>query len=97
MFLSFRFATGSLWFAIGCHGAWDWTQTYLVGLSTTGAGYDPALIQIKQTGSALWVGSQMATESGVLFVLMTLCGLALALAYAAAAGRLPPLTQRLHA
>ncbi|HZT02300.1 MAG TPA: type II CAAX endopeptidase family protein [Steroidobacteraceae bacterium] len=97
MFLSFRFATGTLWFAIGFHGAWDWTETYLVGLSTTGGGYDPALIQITQTGPAFWVGSQQATESGALFILIVLCVLAIAITYATAVGRLPPLTRQLGA
>lgn len=95
MFLSLRFATGSLWFGIGFHGAWDWTQTYLVGLSTTGAHYDPALVQITQTGPSFWVGSQQAIESGALFMLIVLSVLVVALSVASAAGRLPAWTQRL--
>lgn len=97
MFLSLRFATGSLWFGIGFHGAWDWTQTFLVGLSTTGATHDPALVQIRQTGPAFWVGSQQAIESGALFMLIVLCLLVVALAFASAVGRLPPWRQRLSA
>jgi membrane protease YdiL (CAAX protease family) len=97
MFLSLRFATGSLWFGIGFHGAWDWTQTYLVGLSTTGAHYDPALVQFVQTGPSFWVGSQQAIESGALFMLIVLCVLVVALGVASAAGRLPRWTQRLSA
>jgi membrane protease YdiL (CAAX protease family) len=80
MFLSLRFATGSLWFPIGFHGAWDWTQTYLVGLSTAGTRHDPALVQVRQTGPSLWVGSQQGIEGGVLFVLIALGILVLAIA-----------------
>jgi uncharacterized protein len=97
-FLSLRFATGSLWFPIGFHAAWDWTQVYLVGLATTGtAGYDPALVQIRQTGPHFWVGTQEAIEGGALFMLITLGVLAVALIHAATAGRSPPWTRRLSA
>ena len=96
MFLSLRFATGSLWFPIGFHGAWDWTQTYFVGLSTTGTGgYDTSLLQIRQTGPSFWVGDQQAIESGLLFMLIELGLLALALVYASVVGKSPPWTQRL--
>lgn len=97
VFLSLRFASGSLWFAIGFHGAWDWTQTYLVGLATTGSANDPALVQIRQTGRSFWVGNQQATEGGVLFLLIEISVLIVALAYAASIDRSPPWTQRLRA
>ncbi|HZS57623.1 MAG TPA: type II CAAX endopeptidase family protein [Gemmatimonadaceae bacterium] len=97
LFLSLRFAFGSLWFAIGFHGAWDWTQTYLVGLATTGTGNDPALVQITQSGPALWVGNQQATEAGLLFLLIATSVLIVALTYAAAVGRSPSWTQPLRA
>jgi uncharacterized protein len=96
MFLALRFATGSLWFPIGFHGAWDWTQTYFVGLATTGTqGYDPALIQVHQTGPTFWVGSQQAIESGLLFILIALGMLVLALVYISVFGKSPPWTKRL--
>jgi len=96
MFLSLRFATGSLWFPIGFHGAWDWAQTHFLGLSTTGTpGYDPALVQIRQTGPPFWVGDQQAIESGLLFMLIALGLLALALVYASVVGKSPPWMQQL--
>lgn len=95
MFLLFRFATGSLWFAMGFHGAWDWTQTYLVGLSTTGVKHNPALVQIVQTGPPFWVGRQQAIESGALFILISLAVIACTLLYAAHVGKLPLWRQRL--
>jgi membrane protease YdiL (CAAX protease family) len=96
MFLALRFATGSLWFPIGFHGAWDWTQTYFVGLATTGTqGYDPALIHIRQSGPTFWVGNQQAIESGLLFILIALGLLVLALVYVSAFGKPAPWTKRL--
>jgi hypothetical protein len=96
MFLALRLATGSLWFPIGFHGAWDWTQTYFVGLSAPGAqGYDPALIQVRQTGPTFWVGSEQAIESGLLFILIALGVLVLALVYVSVSGKSPRWTQRL--
>jgi membrane protease YdiL (CAAX protease family) len=95
MFLALRYASGSLWFHIGFHGAWDWSQTYFVGLSTTGSPGDPALVRITQTGPALWVGDQQAIESGLTFLLIDAVLLTLALMYAAAVGRSPPWLQRL--
>lgn len=86
--LMLRFASGSLWLPIGFHGAWDWTQTYLVGLSTAGRqGYDPALAQVRQTGPSFWVGNGQAIEAGALFMLIELIVLGLALLYTAVAGR----------
>jgi uncharacterized protein len=96
MFLSLRIATGSLWFPIGFHAAWDWTQTYFVGLATTGtSSYDPALVQIRQTGPSFWVGDQQAIESGLLFILMALGLLALGLVYTIVAGKSPLWMQQL--
>ena len=64
-----RFATGSLWYPIGAHGAWDWAQTYFIGLSSFGTPHDPALIHVRQSGPALWVGDGQAIEGGLLFLL----------------------------
>jgi len=98
MFLAMRIATGSLWFPIGFHGAWDWTQTYFMGLATTGTqGYDPALIQVRQTGPTFWVGNQQVIESGLLFMLIALCLLVLALVYVSVFGKSPAWTKPLAA
>jgi hypothetical protein len=96
MFIALRFATGSLWFPIGFHGAWDWTQTYLVGLSTAGApGYNPALVQVRVSGPALWIGNGFAIEGGLLFILLSSLVLAIALIYAARHGNAPTWNARL--
>jgi hypothetical protein len=58
------------------------------GLATTGTqGYDPALIQVRQTGPTFWVGYQQATESGLLFILIAQGLLVLALVYVSVFGK----------
>jgi hypothetical protein len=96
-FLAMRFASGSLWFPIGFHALWDWTQTYLVGLSFSGQGYDPSLVHVIQSGPAVWVGGGDTIESGLLYrsaiVLITI----VALLYARQVRKTVPWTRRLNA
>ncbi|HEY3949002.1 type II CAAX endopeptidase family protein [Phenylobacterium sp.] len=95
-FTILRIATGSLWFPIGFHAAWDWTQTYLIGVGNVGqAGHDPALVKVSQTGPGLWVGQAPAIEGGLFYAIAVLGVLAMALAYAAMRGRAPRWTERL--
>jgi membrane protease YdiL (CAAX protease family) len=93
-----RLATGSLWFPIGFHAAWDWVQVYLIGVANVGQpGHDPALVRVSQSGPGLWVGTAPAIEGGLIYSLAILSTLAAAVAYAAARGRLPHWTRRLDA
>jgi membrane protease YdiL (CAAX protease family) len=93
-----RLATGSLWFPIGFHAAWDWVQVYLIGVANVGQpGHDPALVRVSQSGPGLWVGQAPAIEGGLIYSLAILGALAAALAYAAWRGRLPQWTRRLDA
>ncbi|WP_293382061.1 type II CAAX endopeptidase family protein [Phenylobacterium sp.] len=91
VFTILRFATGSLWFPMGLHAAWDWTQTFLVGVGNVGArpGHDPALVHVAQGGPGLWVGQAPSIEGGLIYALAAAAALAAAWAYAAARGRLP--------
>lgn len=68
MFLALRLVSGSLWLPIGFHALYDWTQTYLIGLSSSSPAHDPALIHLVRTGPALWVGVPPSIESGLLFM-----------------------------
>ena len=95
MFLAMRFATGSLWFPIGFHAMWDWTQSYLVGLSSAGTKNDPSLIQISQSGPSMWVGGGEALEFGFLYTGVATLALIIALIYGKYAGRTVPWTRRL--
>lgn len=95
MFLCMRFATGSLWFPIGFHALWDWTQSYLVGLSSAGAKNDPSLIQISQSGPSMWVGGGDALEFGFLYTGVATLALMIALAYGKYMGRPVPWSRKL--
>jgi membrane protease YdiL (CAAX protease family) len=97
MFLVMRFVTGSLWFPIGFHAMFDWTQTYLVGLSTTGDPHDPSLIHISQSGPSLWVGGGQAMDPGLFYVFAAVLTTILALAYGKCVGRTVPWRRRLSA
>ena len=92
-FIIMRFATGSLWFPIGFHALYDWTQTYLVGLAPP-PGYDPAVVQIHQSGPALWVGGAQL-EFGLLDVSSILVVTVLVLVYGWHTRRIPSWTRRL--
>jgi membrane protease YdiL (CAAX protease family) len=62
--------TGSAWWAIGCHAAWDWAETFFYG--TADSGYAPKghLLTTAPAGSALWSGGTDGPE-GSLLVLPT--------------------------
>ena len=95
-FTILRFATGSLWFPIGFHAAWDWVQVYLIGVANVGqSGHDPALVKVSQSGPGLWVGQAPAIEGGLIYSIAILGALAAAAGYAAWRGRRPPWTRRL--
>ena len=97
VFTVLRIATGSLWLPIGLHAAWDWTQTYLIGLATVGQpGHDPALVKVSQSGPSFWVGQAPAIEGGLLYAIIAIGALAAALAYAAQRGHAPRWTRRLN-
>ena len=91
VFTLLRVATGSLWFPIGFHAAWDWVQTYLVGAANIGARpeHDPALVHVTQSGPMLWVGQAPSIEGGLIYAIAVLGALGVACAYSVARGRLP--------
>jgi membrane protease YdiL (CAAX protease family) len=93
-FLIMRFATGSLWFPIGFHAMFDWTQTYPLGMSA-GSGPDPSLIQFHLSGPPVWVGSD--TDPGLLYPASALLALGIALLYGRHKGMRIPWSRRLDA
>jgi membrane protease YdiL (CAAX protease family) len=95
MFVVMRLVTGSLWFPIGFHAMYDWAQTYPLGVSAPGQ-YNPALIQLSESGPEFWVGGAQA-ESGLLDVLAVIVTVTLVLAYGRYIGRNPRWTHRLWA
>jgi hypothetical protein len=60
--------TGSLWWAIGFHAAWDWAQSFLYGVSDSGLVIQGHLCATHPTGRAILSGGLTGPE-GSLFIL----------------------------
>jgi len=58
--------TGSAWWAIGCHAAWDWAETYFYGASDSGNVATGHYLTTSPAGSALWSGGTDGPEGSVL-------------------------------
>jgi len=61
--------SGSLWFAIGNHAAWDWDQTFLFGTPDSGLHGQHALMNPTFHGPTLLAGGTDGPEGSVLVVL----------------------------
>jgi len=60
--------TGSLWWAIGFHAAWDWGETYFYGTSDSGMVAQGHLFSEHPTGPLLWTGGATGPEGSLLVV-----------------------------
>jgi len=60
--------TGSLWWGIGFHTAWDWSQSFLFGTPDSGIVVADRLVQTHPAGAVIWSGGATGPE-GSLFVL----------------------------
>jgi len=49
-------ATGSAWWAIGCHAAWDWAETYFYGTADSGLPAKGHYLTTTPAGAAIWSG-----------------------------------------
>jgi len=58
--------TGSAWWAIGCHAAWDWTETFFYGAADSGNVATGHYLTTAPAGSALWSGGTDGPEGSVL-------------------------------
>ncbi|ADW68154.1 CPBP family intramembrane glutamic endopeptidase [Granulicella tundricola] len=65
------YRTGTLWWAIGWHAAWDWAQTFFYGTPDSGLHGVGHLLGTHPTGSTFLSGGSAGPE-GSLFVLPTL-------------------------
>jgi membrane protease YdiL (CAAX protease family) len=63
--------TGSLWWAIGFHAAWDWAQSFLYGVADSGLMIQGHLFATHPAGRVLLSGGLTGPE-GSLFILPTL-------------------------
>ena len=58
--------TGSAWWAIGCHAAWDWAETYFYGTADSGFVAQGHLFSTSPAGNALWSGGTDGPEASLL-------------------------------
>jgi uncharacterized protein len=64
--------TGSAWWAIGCHAAWDWGETYFYGTADSGMVAKGHLLTSTPAGNALWSGGAAGPEGSLLIIPLTL-------------------------
>jgi hypothetical protein len=72
--------TGSAWWAIGCHAAWDWAQTYFYGTADSGMVATGHYMTCNPTGNIFWSGGADGPEGSVLVIGVLLLMLAALLA-----------------
>jgi hypothetical protein len=64
--------TGSAWWAIGCHAAWDWAETYFYGAADSGNVATGHYLTTSPAGNALWSGGTDGPEGSVLVLAIIL-------------------------
>lgn len=70
--------TGTLWWAVGFHAAWDWGETYFYGTADSGMTAQGHLLTSHPAGAALWSGGSTGPEGSVLVLpLLLLVALAM--------------------
>lgn len=69
--------TGSAWWAIGCHAAWDWGETYFYGTADSGFVAPGHFLTTSPAGNPLWSGGTVGPEGSILVVGVILLLLAL--------------------
>ena len=60
--------TGSLWWAIGFHGAWDWSQSFLYGVADSGAMVQHHLLAAHPVGKPILSGGATGPEGSIYIV-----------------------------
>ena len=58
--------TGSAWWAIGCHAAWDWAETYFYGTADSGLPAQGHYLTTSPAGNVFWSGGADGPEGSVL-------------------------------
>jgi hypothetical protein len=58
--------TGSAWWAVGCHAAWDWSETYFYGTADSGLVAHNHLLTTRPTGNPLLSGAADGPEGSLL-------------------------------
>jgi hypothetical protein len=73
--------TGSAWWAIGCHAAWDWAETYFYGTADSGMTAKGHLLTTSPVGNPLWSGGTDGPEGSLLILPVSLLVLVLLLVF----------------
>lgn len=74
--------TGSAWWAIGCHAAWDWAETFFYGTPDSGLIPKGHFLTTAPAGNIFWSGGSDGPEGSVLILaILVLFILALLLLY----------------
>jgi uncharacterized protein len=60
--------TGSLWWALGFHAAWDWAQSFVFGVADSGAIAQFHLLGTHPVGNVLLSGGSTGPEGSVLIL-----------------------------
>jgi uncharacterized protein len=60
--------TGSAWWAIGFHAAWDWAETYFYGTADSGLTAQGNLLSASPAGNPLWSGGTDGPEGSLLVI-----------------------------
>jgi len=71
--------TGSAWWAIGCHAAWDWGETYFYGTADSGMVAKGHYLSTSLSGPPFWSGGADGPEGSILVLPVCLLLLALLL------------------
>ena len=78
--------TGSAWWAIGCHAAWDWGETFFYGTADSGLTPHGCFLTGTPAGNPLWSGGTVGPEGSLLVPGAILFLLALVLIYGKLSG-----------
>jgi len=60
--------TGSLWWGIGFHAAWDWAESFLFGTPNSGYIMKGTLLSSRPVGDTLWSGGTAGPEASMLLL-----------------------------
>jgi membrane protease YdiL (CAAX protease family) len=69
--------TGNLWFAVGMHAGWDWTETYFFGVADSGIPAHGHLLNTTLSGSKWMTGGTVGPEGSVVELAVPLVVIAL--------------------
>ena len=90
--------TGSAWWAIGCHAAWDWSETYFYGATDSGYVAAGHFLSTNPAGNVLWSGGAAGPEGSALATIVILLLLVfLVIVYGRKSGRETAILQTLPA